>query len=490
MMSKKIIIGFGIFFFLLGLINLTLLPIFNDEAIYIDWGQKMILAGDFFSFLSDGKPPFLMWVFGFFANLFSDPLLGGRTVSLIFGAFSAFGIYKIAKEYFSVKTSFLSVFFYILSPAILFFNRQALMESAVACLGIWSFYFLKKSIDERKLKYSLALGFIWGIGLFTKLSFLVFIISSFIIFPLFSREKIEKSINYLILSFFCALIILLPLFIQPEFMKIIQTNNRYTLTITELIKFPYQIWWQNFKSVIEVLFFQNIGLLIIPLFLGIYHFIKNNKNRDVVIWYLTGIFIYIFTSKSANPRYLLPFLPLGIIISSDFLLKIKKNLSLLIIVPSFIWFTYLDALLIFSPITFFNTLGKISAYSQKSIYLGTFTSGYGVKNAVDYVVENAKGKEVIVGVRLDAGNPENSVFVYLRKYPNIKVTYLDSKIFEKLPTDYFPSNYPVYFITRENQLAGLDNLLVEKVRFVKPDGTSAIVVYQVKTKIRGIEITQ
>jgi len=54
-----------LFYFLLRLPKLTLIPIFNDEAIYLDWGWREIHGGaSLFYSLYDGKQPLLMWVFG------------------------------------------------------------------------------------------------------------------------------------------------------------------------------------------------------------------------------------------------------------------------------------------------------------------------------------------------------------------------------------------------------------------------------------------
>ncbi len=52
---------FALFLFV-RLVNLTALPIFNDEAIYVNWGQIMVNKPGFaFYSLFDGKQPLLMW---------------------------------------------------------------------------------------------------------------------------------------------------------------------------------------------------------------------------------------------------------------------------------------------------------------------------------------------------------------------------------------------------------------------------------------------
>ena len=56
-------IGIIIVFFLFRLINLTILPIFADEAIYIRWSQVMKAEPTLrFLPLSDGKQPLFVWI--------------------------------------------------------------------------------------------------------------------------------------------------------------------------------------------------------------------------------------------------------------------------------------------------------------------------------------------------------------------------------------------------------------------------------------------
>src|ERR1035437_2049252 len=84
-----------IFYFVFRLINLTKLPIFNDEAIYLDWGWRETHRDGFLYYsLYDAKQPFLMWIFGIAESIISDPLFAGRLVSVVSGFLTLIGIYK------------------------------------------------------------------------------------------------------------------------------------------------------------------------------------------------------------------------------------------------------------------------------------------------------------------------------------------------------------------------------------------------------------
>lgn len=467
-------------YFFTRIINLPLLPVFNDEAIYIDWGQKMLATGNFFLSLADGKQPLLMWIFGLMANIFPDPLFGARLVSVIFGFLSLLAIYKISKQYFSHSVAVISVVLYITSPLFLFFDRQALMESALTALSLWSLYYLHQLLTTAKIKYTVYLGLLWGIGMSLKSSFSVFVITSLVILFLAVEKSLSDKVKWFFLISPIMLIIIIPLLLQPEFSQIITLNSRFAYTLDELLTFPLAAWQKNIQSIIDITFWQTLFILGILIPIAIIKLFA--KTKILVLWYLLGLLIYLFSTKSASTRYLISFLPLGLIFVSYLLTRLPKKFSLPLLATSLVWFVYLDFQLLFQPLSYFRFLAKVTPFSQAETYTGTFTSGFGVKPAIDYVLNQTRGSHAIVGTRLDAGNPENSVFFYLSKHPQIKVTYLDSKLLSQpQDMDYIQSDIPIYFITRNNQLAGLDKYLIKQKEFFKPDRISSVVVYQIRT---------
>ena len=57
--KNKFLTLLTIFYFVFRLVNLTKLPIFNDEAIYLDWGwRETHRAGFLYYSLYDAKQPF------------------------------------------------------------------------------------------------------------------------------------------------------------------------------------------------------------------------------------------------------------------------------------------------------------------------------------------------------------------------------------------------------------------------------------------------
>src|SRR3990170_8973472 len=85
--------------FFTRLVNLKLIPIFTDEAIYIFWAQVALddPAHRFIS-LQDGKQPLFIWLAAILQKFISDSLIASRMVSVFAGFGSIIGIYLLGKE--------------------------------------------------------------------------------------------------------------------------------------------------------------------------------------------------------------------------------------------------------------------------------------------------------------------------------------------------------------------------------------------------------
>src|SRR6187431_3384432 len=91
----------AVLYFLLRLYNLTSLPIFTDEAIYIRWAQvaKQDAVWRFIS-LTDGKQPMYVWWAMILLKFIKDPLYAGRFVSVLTGFATVVGLFFLGNELF------------------------------------------------------------------------------------------------------------------------------------------------------------------------------------------------------------------------------------------------------------------------------------------------------------------------------------------------------------------------------------------------------
>ncbi|MFZ2199886.1 MAG: glycosyltransferase family 39 protein, partial [Microgenomates group bacterium] len=139
--------------------NLTKLPIFVDEALYLRWGQ---IAGNDatwrFISLTDGKQPLYTWVAAASMRIFSDPLYAGRFVSALCGLFTLLGIMYTGWLLSGKKLAFWAGLFTLFSPFLFFYNRFAVMEGMEVMFGVWIFNLSILLAKTRRLDVALILG--------------------------------------------------------------------------------------------------------------------------------------------------------------------------------------------------------------------------------------------------------------------------------------------------------------------------------------------
>lgn len=467
-------------YFLSRIFNLLILPVFNDEAIYLDWGYRQINSqGHLFYSLYDAKPPFLIWIFGLSRKVISDPLLAGRIVSVFAGFLTLTGLYKLSVKYFDKKTAMIAALIYISTPLFVLYDRQALMESALAAIGVWSVYILLKFIETKNPNHAILLGMVLATGIFIKLSAVLFVAAVAIIIVLDSikAKKINPNILFAPLVMF---LILLPLISQELFWKNFHLNSRFSLGISEIIKLPFDIWLKNLLSAISTLSVYFFIPVTVAFFAGIYT-AREKTHRLISLYVVTLLFVAVLVSRNLTVRYITAFLPLITVFAASAVSKIRLNKTALLILVAIT--LAIPACLSFYQITnppgYFATLKKYSDYSMEEEYVSGWTSGYGVRDAINYINQQTGNGYSMAAIRVDAGNPESSVMAYFQNTKNIMPFYFDSKFVkpETLVFDCIKSQYPVYYVSRDGNLAGMEKFFKEEIKFSKPKGPNYVGVH-------------
>lgn len=474
-------------YFISRLPNLTLQPIFCDEATYLDWGWRMVTGDVPFHSLYDAKQPLLMWFFGFAQKFIADPLLAGRLVSVFTGLFTLMGIYKLSSYIFDKKIAVISCFLYPLIPIFLLYDRQALMESAVAAVGIWSVYSLFLLIDHPAVKHALLFGALLALGFWIKSSALLFILPNLLVYFLSIILKPNRILyfNLLILSLCAAIILLMPLFLQTQFWTLyLKYNHQYSLSVSEMLRFPWQLWRTNFIGNLEIIFFQLTPPFLLLLIPGVYLSLKNyHRHSWALIWiFLIPLVLETFSSRATIARYLVSFLPLAIVYTSLVIARIPWLIVTLSLPFS------LSLLQILSPANYFIFLNRLTKYSYYTPYVCCFSTGYPVNQAVTYFRQLSQKTPIYVGFYLGVGNPPSAMLAYFRSDPRITPIYMDSLLMGKLidKTDCLTSKSPLYFLAIQQQQAGLNKYFEYVTTFTNPYGAEDYLnVYTLKKNCTG-----
>ena len=411
-------------YFLLRLPNLTLQPIFADEAIYIRWAQVMKSEPTLrFLPLSDGKTPLFMWAMMLLFKIFEDPLFAGRFLSIISGLFTLAGVSALSWKVFGKKVAFWASLIYIVVPYTVFFDRMALVDSMLAAFTIWGIYFAIYLAQSPRLDLAMILGFILGGGILTKTPGMI----NLLLIPLsilaFKKEKIKqhsfiKLITFWVVTVGIAFIMYNLLRLGPNFHLLSSRNADYIFAPLELVGRPLDPFIPHLRDISD--WFPK--LLTWPiLIIGGIGMVWTLKSRNklgilVLLWMLVPLLLSMTFLRTFTARYLLSSIPLFLILVGFGLVRIfekvklsylwKILISLIIILPYALLFDY--QLITNPPPTFLPKAERIGYFEE-------WTAGYGFKDISKYLLDRKKQGSVVVGTEGFFGTLPDGLQIYLDK---------------------------------------------------------------------------
>lgn len=447
-----------VLFLVSRLLNLTLLPIFADEAIYIRWAQ-LIWQKTYYFFipLSDGKTPLFMWLLAPLLRVINDPLVAGRLLSVISGLTTLLGVYFLTKKLFSSKTAFLAGILVILQPFLLFYDRISLTDSLLTALIIWSFYLTLKLLTKPTIKLGIILGLLAGAVLLTKPSGLLFLLLNALLLFLFPLKKIKTIIKPGVVATAISLGLYNFLRLSDAFHLISSRSHDYLRSNQEIIHGLFQYFLPTAKVflswLISYLSWPAIFLVIISLLLAI-----KKKTKIIIIlfiWVLVPFLIQIAIGKIIYPRYLLPIIPFLLIVLGWGLTKINKLGWLLAILFLFFWFKF-DWFLLTNP-----AQAPLDPW-ERGQYLQQWSSGYGLKEIKDYLNNLPQDQQILVATEGSFGTLPNGLQIFFNQskhveilgvgFPDKTVSPAMEQALKEGKKVYLVANYNRYNFSAENRL--------------------------------------
>lgn len=432
----KLIIFFvpllSVFVFILRFINLTILPIFADEAIYIRWSQIMANEPTLrFLPLSDGKQPFYMWVLMFFVHRFNDPLFIGRLVSVFAGVFSSFGIFVITFILFkNQKVALFSMLFYAVSPFSVFFDRMALVDSTLNMFVIWTFIFGVLMAKTKRTDMAMLTGFALGGASLIKSPalFIAIVLPTVFLFykikyKIFTRKYLFE-IAYFGFLFVIVFVIALGLYniqrLGPNFHLLSSRTKDYVFPINHLFENPLDPFVAHIFRSIEWIYIMG-PFLIFPIFLvGFFTSLKKYYKEIIFLltWMLFPLLVQAEFAKVFTARYIF-YLITPIYIISALSVLVHKKYQKIIYVFIFLYLIQ-AAFLSFKIVS--NPTSAWLPYSERSGYLEEWTAGWGIKEVADFLVtesNNNPDKKITIGTEGYFGTLPDGLQIYLEGEKNI-----------------------------------------------------------------------
>lgn len=492
-----IIVGLATLYFLLRLPNLTLQPIFADEAIYIRWAQVMRAESTLrFLPLSDGKTPLFMWAMIPFLKFIHDPLLAGRFLSVVSGFFTMLGVFFLSRKVFSVRTAFWAGLLYAITPYTVFFDRMALVDSLLAGFTVWVVYLAVWLVTSLRLDIAMILGYFLGAGILTKTPGMF----NLILLPLtiigFKNKGGSHTLMKLIILWGVAIGIALVIYnilrLGPNFNMLSSRNMDYIFSPLELIGRPLDPFIPHFHDISDwfpklltwpTLFCIIMGIIYIVYIMWQQSFRGQSLLAAIILfWALLPLLINMTFLRTFTARYLLSSVPLFLIIGGFGVTKLLPRLSyikrfpiglmLVVLLPLPLYFDYL---LLTSP-------GKAPLpKEERRGYFEEWTAGYGFSDIAKFLIDQSQTQKVVLGTAGFFGTLPDGIQIYLDKS---KISIVGSSATISAQIRNAAKDNLTYFLGNKKDLESSTSnvILVKEYLKLKPlDGSpqDATVLYQV-----------
>lgn len=420
---------FTVIYFVSRIYHILSLPIFTDEAIYIRWSQIAKSDANWrFISLTDGKQPLFVWLTMIFMKFVKDPLLSGRLVSLVAGFFSMVGLFFLGREIFkNFWIGLTSSFLYLIYPMSLVYDKMALYDGLVASLFIWSLFLVVLLIRKVRLDVALLLGIVTGAGVLTKSTnfFSIYLLPLSLLLFNWKKNSLPKLVKWTglaVLSVFISYTLYSILRLSPFFHIINDKNSIFVYPVKEWLTHPLTFLWGNFSVgewnwLSTYLTLPLLALVVFPFF-----FYKEFLREKIFLfaWFFIPFFALALFGKVLYPRFIffmtLALLPL--IAYSLFKIRFLAKSSL----------TFSLILLFFLSFPIYSDIRILSDFSKSPIpksdlnqYNNDWPSGGGIKEAVTFFQDKARGQKIKIITQGTFGLLPYGLEIYLVDNPNIKI---------------------------------------------------------------------
>jgi len=494
--AALIILGFiliVVFYLVTRLANITLLPVFVDEAIYIRWSQVMKNEPTLrFLPQSDGKPPLFMWLMMPVFKFISDPLFAGRFVSILAGLGTLLTIFVTSLVIFSSPVlALLAGAAYVINPFATFFDRQALADSLLAFFGLMTLFVGLLLVRKPRFDLGFVLGFILGGALLTKPPAMLFILSLPVLLLTLPKKRPGRYWLTLGASVLLALVISQVFYnilrLGPNFHLINSRNYDYVFPLSEVLRHPLNPLQGNlYKTLTWLANFYTLPLLLLAPFS-----LLSSKKRLVItlwLWLLSPLIAQSLVAKVYTTRYFLFIVPTLCLLSAIGLEQLYRRLRPV----SFLAAAWVLISCLWYLNFYYNDPAKMPMPQQMAHgYFQEWTAGDGIKEIAALLKVQAGSHQVLVGTEGFFGTLPDGLQMYTDQTPHLTIIGVGQPIVlipQSLTNSLVDNDVYLVVNRSRNQLPESElvkmELLQEYVKSPRPDGTrEALQFYHLKPRI-------
>lgn len=288
---------FILFVLAIGLYRVAMLHhidpnLYFDEAYYWVWSQN-------FDWGYYSKPPMIAWVISLATSLFGDSSLILKSISILIYPLTATVIFLCAKTLFDEKTALYAGVLFFTSPAVSL--SSMIISTDVVLLFFWALtlYMFILALKYDRLIYWIAGGVFGGLGLLSKYTMILFVISA-LLYLLFSQTHKHILTNK---KFYLTLLLAMLIFI-PNLIWNYQNEFISFVHLEEISQVKKELFHPN--KLLEFLGGQfgvfgpvNFALLLY-LFATIYRY-KKEDNTMLLFWF-TAVFLSVISLQAFLAR--------------------------------------------------------------------------------------------------------------------------------------------------------------------------------------------
>lgn len=420
---------FIVAFLVSRLVNLTHLPIFTDEAIYIRWSQiaKQDASWRFIS-MTDGRQPMYVWVTMILMRFFHDPVLAGRITSVLTGFLSMIGMFFLSRELFKNKwIGFIAAGIFAVFPFAIVYDRMALYDSMVAMFAIWGLYIEVLLVRRLQSHLAFVAGLIIGGGMLTKSNAffnIYFLPFTLLLFDFSKHQRTQRFIRWILLVALTTALAYLYysiLRLSPYFGIIGEKNYTFIYSFHDWIQRPFDFFAGNFHGLfgwmVTYINWLGVGLAAVS-FLFLRKFWR--EKLLLLVWFGLPFLALAIDGKVIYPRYILPMaiflIPLIAVSLYSFLSHPKRKVIGIALLAVLIGaYVYTDRFILFD---FAHAPIPRPDLDQ---YINSWPAGGGMKEVDAYLLDQSKQQKIYVGTEGTYGLMPESVEMYLANNPNVTI---------------------------------------------------------------------
>lgn len=423
----------SVVYFFLRLVQILNVPMFTDEAIYTRWSQIALQdSTERFISLTDGKQPLFVWINMFFMRFIHDPLLSGRSVSVMAGFLTMIGLFFLSKELF--KKSWIGIgamILYMLYPFALVYDRLAIYDSLVGTFYIWSLYVAILLIKKIRLDTAFILGFVMGGGALNKsigLYSMYLLPATVLLFNFKAKKKWSILLQWILFVGIASIIaesMYAILRLSPWFYIISQKNDTFFYPFKDLLHMPISFWIDNLFGNLRGLLSWIIPYMTWPMLMLVcfaFIFYKDFWKEKLLlfIYFILPFVGFALIAKVMYPRYVffmsLPLLP---IISYSFFKiyeKVKNSYAFVLIVAIFI------SLVVYADFSILTNFSQAPIpESDLNQLVNDWPAGGGLHESVQFFTQQSQSQKIYIGTEGTFGLLPYGLEIYLKNNPNIEI---------------------------------------------------------------------